>query len=471
VSTPCRLRPHLGRVVRPWLAAALLLVGSVLATAPAAASNGGWLPPVDAPVIDPFRPPAQRWHAGNRGLAYGTTHGQPVVAVADGTVTFVGTVGRHRHLVIDHGGGLRSTAAFVAEALVVRGQRVGRGQLVARASTGFHLTARLGDQYIDPALLIAGGRPVPRLEPLDAPLPGHAWGRLGAGLLRLSPPSALLDRLTVPDPFRALAWHGIELLPAFRGIVLARSATSWLRNGDECIPDDQPVPPPAAGRVLVQVGGLGTSNEASSIAGLAPDLVGYDARDVVGFSYAGGCTPVPFGFADTPPGSLVERLERRPYAASDTHQDLEVSAGRLADLIDRIAIERPGAPIDVAAHSLGGVVSRRALELLEERHDGSPPVAVVLTVGSPHQAVRGRPGPVARGPGPVGAAAGTRHLELPAGAPTPAVVGAGGGHRRCGRPRRTGEQRPVGRGRERRGRRPGRSEGPRGVAGPSRGPS
>ena len=29
-------------------------------------------PPVDAPVVDPFRPPAERWSAGNRGVEYAT---------------------------------------------------------------------------------------------------------------------------------------------------------------------------------------------------------------------------------------------------------------------------------------------------------------------------------------------------------------------------------------------------------------
>ena len=60
------------------------------------------------------------------------------------------------HVVIDHGEGLKSTYAFVTSAAVVRGQSVKRGQLVATAGPGFHLTARLWGEYVDPQLLFGG---------------------------------------------------------------------------------------------------------------------------------------------------------------------------------------------------------------------------------------------------------------------------------------------------------------------------
>ena len=40
-------------------------------------------PPVDAEVVDGFRPPATRFGAGNRGLEYATTPGTEVRAAAD----------------------------------------------------------------------------------------------------------------------------------------------------------------------------------------------------------------------------------------------------------------------------------------------------------------------------------------------------------------------------------------------------
>ncbi|MFM7068072.1 MAG: hypothetical protein ACKOYM_01305, partial [Actinomycetes bacterium] len=43
-------------------------------------------PPVDALVVDPFRPPATRWGSGNRGLQYGARPGRAVRAIGDGVV-------------------------------------------------------------------------------------------------------------------------------------------------------------------------------------------------------------------------------------------------------------------------------------------------------------------------------------------------------------------------------------------------
>ena len=43
-----------------------------------------YLPPVEAPVADPFRPPTTPYGPGNRGLEYATAPGTPVRAAADG---------------------------------------------------------------------------------------------------------------------------------------------------------------------------------------------------------------------------------------------------------------------------------------------------------------------------------------------------------------------------------------------------
>lgn len=470
---------HRPRQRRAWavLAALALQLAIVFDSgSPAAARGAGWEPPVDAEVVDPFRPPANRWDAGNRGLAYGTLPGQPVTAVDAGVVSFAGRVAGAQHVTVDHADGLRSTYAFVTDITVVRGQHVVQGQPLAAATVQFHLTARLGDRYVDPALLLAGAQPVPRLRPGALPsVAAAAWvpgppppaprpllappagarreqrfplGDIGRwladrsvevhGAVRM--PAALVQRvadaagsgagrlvslarsalgavgpstttaaaravarsvergasqvvafnpfvarrLAILDPARAVVRQLLEMLPVYSGILLARSVTAW-HETDECTPDAVAVDPPARGRVLIQVGGLGTSHTGASIAKLDPVAIGYDERDVVAFSYAGGCTPVPFGFDSAPEGSLVQDLASTGYSATDTHQDLEVSAARLADLIEEVRAARPGAPIDLAAHSLGGVVTRRALELLAERYDGAPPVSVVVTIGSPHQ--------------------------------------------------------------------------------------
>ncbi|MEM7273054.1 MAG: M23 family metallopeptidase [Actinomycetota bacterium] len=109
-------------------------------------------------MIDPYRPPAGPYRPGNRGLEYGTAAGDPVRAVADGTVTFAGPVGASGFVVIRHRSGLRSTAAYLDEVLVGRGDSVAAGDRIALASVGFHLTARIGSDYRDPTPLLAGGR-------------------------------------------------------------------------------------------------------------------------------------------------------------------------------------------------------------------------------------------------------------------------------------------------------------------------
>src|SRR5213083_2919534 len=89
---------------------AAALLGALLAllagTPTAAASTRGprqavtYVPPVDAPLVDLFRPPATPYGPGNRGIDYGTTPGQPVTAAADGEVVFAGRVGTGLHVVL-----------------------------------------------------------------------------------------------------------------------------------------------------------------------------------------------------------------------------------------------------------------------------------------------------------------------------------------------------------------------------------
>ena len=446
-------QPTPTRSLRSLLLLLAVLV-PVLAPAPpsvAAAQSdrapAAWKPPVDAPVVDPFRLPSSPWGAGNRGLAYGTADGDPVRAVDDGTVTFTDRVGTGLHVTVDHGNGLRSTYAFLASALVVRGQRVTAGQVIGSATTGFHLTARVGDRYVDPARLLDGPGGVPRLLPDHGTAPGgrarsaahsgwfgsalgavsSAAGQVprgvadaaraaGGGVARVTATAgtagtglrtavevllgtaalAVAPALAGPagwsavvsgwqlDPALAFARLIHDLLPSVQAVAVRDAVLDWQRDGRDCTPDDVAVPPGGGGRVLIQVGGLGTSSGAASIAKLDPVAAGYDPRDVVGFSYAGGCTPTPFGTSNPVPGSLSASLTTNPYGPTDTHQDVDLSASRLADLVDEVHAARPEAAIDLAAHSMGGVVTRRALEILTARHGGQPPVSVVLTVGSPH---------------------------------------------------------------------------------------
>ncbi len=346
-----------------WVLSSWIFVGVLLGVvAQADPAGADWDHPVDAQVADPFRPPQTRFGAGNRGLEYATTGGEIVRAVDAGAVVFAGTVGRQRHVVVDHGDGLRSTYAFVSSVDVVRGQRVRKGQRVAAAGPGVHLTARLGSTYVDPMLLMQGAEVVIRLRP--GVLPPSARSR------DISPALAVLDAagdLTLSQQFATLA----------------DAVDQW--HHEECTPDGASVPPPSGSsalsqRILIQVGGLGTSSEGASIGGLDHGALGYDPDNVIGFSYAGGCIPEAFGGGAS---ALAGELSGGGYEPADTFQPVEASARHLADLIEATAAVRPGQPIDLAAHSLGGVVSRRAIEMLEAAGSLSL-VDVVVTIGSPH---------------------------------------------------------------------------------------
>ena len=124
-------------------------------------------PPIDAPIVDPFRAPACAQCAGNRGLEYATTAGRAVTAVAPGTVSFSGVVAGTRYVVVDQPDGYRATYGRLAAATVAVGATVGAGQVVGTTTAGFYFGLRLGEAYVDPAPLLGRWRYRPRLVPLD----------------------------------------------------------------------------------------------------------------------------------------------------------------------------------------------------------------------------------------------------------------------------------------------------------------
>lgn len=135
----------------------------------AGTAEGGvcWLPPVDAPVVDPFRPPPCAWCAGNRGLEYGTSSGTVVRAVAAGEVTFSGTVAGERFVVVRHADGRRATYGGLARSSLRTGDAVVARSVVGETAEHLHFGLRDGERYVDPAPLL--GRLVgrPRLVPDD----------------------------------------------------------------------------------------------------------------------------------------------------------------------------------------------------------------------------------------------------------------------------------------------------------------
>lgn len=179
--------PRTGQVSRAsrgkpgvWLLCCLLLAACPIG--PAAAGSDRWEWPLDPrpAVVNVFDPPAHRYGAGHRGVDLAGRPGQPVRAVAAGTVSFAGRLAGRGVVVVDHGR-LRSTYEPV-DAQVAVGDVVAAGQLLGTLTSDLshclpsvclHLGAKTASGYLDPLDLLGGG-PI-RLKPLAGdgpPAPG-----------------------------------------------------------------------------------------------------------------------------------------------------------------------------------------------------------------------------------------------------------------------------------------------------------
>jgi pimeloyl-ACP methyl ester carboxylesterase len=139
---------------------------------------------------------------------------------------------------------------------------------------------------------------------------------------------------------------------------LVVAALRWQDEQATCTPLDTAVPPPPPGRrIAVLVGGLGSATGDAAVLHTDTASLGYDRQDVLQFSY---------------------RSDGRPFTAPDTEGDLDRAAQRLAAQVGRLAAGNPGVPIDLIAHSQGGLVARAAVVL----HGARP--AVLATLGTPH---------------------------------------------------------------------------------------
>lgn len=158
---------------RPVLAGIAAAVALGVPAAPGAAASC-LLPPVAAPVTDPYREPPCPWCPGNRGLHYELAEETIVRAAASGTVSFSGTVAGVRYVVVAHSDGLRATYGRLAATTLHSGDRIAAGAVVGRSTTSLHFGLRRGDAYVDPEPLI--GRLVERLRllPTDGTPPRSA---------------------------------------------------------------------------------------------------------------------------------------------------------------------------------------------------------------------------------------------------------------------------------------------------------
>ncbi len=193
---------------RPTVFVVVLAAWSLAVLGPAEPAVAGerWRPPVDAAVVDPFRPPSHRYGPGNRGLEYGVDAGDPVRAVAGGVVRWSGVVAGRAYVSIDHGSGLWSTVGPLESRRVLRGATVRRGDPVGAATPGMHLTARLDRVYVDPQLLLDGAevsvalvdgvappalRSAGPVRPAPAVVAGRHLGRAVSGVLDAGGPAVV----------------------------------------------------------------------------------------------------------------------------------------------------------------------------------------------------------------------------------------------------------------------------------------
>lgn len=160
------------RAVAMLAVSLLLLVGLPGDAAPAAAAGTDrprWEWPLSPrpTVVGAYRPPAQRWLSGHRGVDLAAAPGQEVRSPAAGTVSFSGTVVDRGVITVTTADGRRISMEPVAQQLP-RGTRVSAGQRIAvrdeqavhePCGTCLHWGVREGEEYVNPLLFVGDLRP------------------------------------------------------------------------------------------------------------------------------------------------------------------------------------------------------------------------------------------------------------------------------------------------------------------------
>lgn len=379
----------------------VVMVASVGAVGPGGASASAgtapgshpvaYQPPVDGPVVDPFRLPAQQWEPGNRGVDYATGPADAVATAAPGVVVFAGQVGGDLHVTVAHDDGLRTTYSFLVSIAVAHGAVLDAGDVVGVSAGRFHFGVRdPNGAYLDPLSLFAVA--VVRLVPggddgavvVVGSSPASLWSLVadlvGRGVAVGSQPGVPV--LPFPVDVGSTMAHYAQHFGSHAALRQAAVAVAGeLASQGECTPGDQMPPPPGQRRIMVTVAGFGSTSEPMGIDGVDAAALGYDPADVMRFSYAGGRVPGPPG----DPPSPLDGLGANTYGVEHSLGDLQVAAGRLGAFLNEVAEAAPGVPIDVVAHSQGGVVARLALAAPVEGGEGPRGVATLVTLGSPHQ--------------------------------------------------------------------------------------
>jgi murein DD-endopeptidase MepM/ murein hydrolase activator NlpD len=201
-----------------------LATTAALAQARTAPAAGPWTWPVAGPILRVFDPPDDPYGSGHRGIDIGTVVGTAVVAPAAGVVSFAGKVGGQLFLTITHGGALQSTASWLTDVLVRKGETVVEGQVVAHTGWGhaadpsphLHFSVRLDGVYVDPLDYLAplDVSSLIRLAPVRAATAGvpatpfGSGGAVGPLTFRMTRPWTPLAPPTVPAlAAMPASWH------------------------------------------------------------------------------------------------------------------------------------------------------------------------------------------------------------------------------------------------------------------------
>ncbi|MFC0432914.1 M23 family metallopeptidase [Kutzneria buriramensis] len=178
-TTPCAGPPAVLTAHQPPAHAATVGLPSTALPSPSPPTRYSWPLAPPHPVLRPFQPPTGPYGPGHRGVDLGAAVGEPVLAAADGVVSFAGWVATRGVVSVTHAGGLRTTYEPIRPE-VTAGQRVRRGEEVGRLMPGhegcapscLHWGVRRGDEYLNPLRLLSTQRV--RLLPWREPPPGRA---------------------------------------------------------------------------------------------------------------------------------------------------------------------------------------------------------------------------------------------------------------------------------------------------------
>ncbi|MGI8457051.1 MAG: M23 family metallopeptidase [Propionibacteriaceae bacterium] len=188
-----------------WIVMGFGLATVADATDPRLPSPAGWPLAGHPAVVAGFDPPASTYGAGHRGIDLAGRPGEPVLAVAAGTVVFAGSVAGIGVVVVDHGA-VRTTYQPVRAGVIV-GHHVGLGTVLGSLERGghcppaacLHLGLVLGERYLDPLLLMA-------TEPSELRLLPAA--ERGAALHRTAERARVSRAAAIPGPDPVLAALG-----------------------------------------------------------------------------------------------------------------------------------------------------------------------------------------------------------------------------------------------------------------------